>query len=59
MPVHYAGVACDMDTIMTLAGKHNLLVIEDAAQAIDSYYTGADGIRRPLDPSDTSALLVS
>lgn len=48
VPVHYAGVACDMDTIMTLAGKHNLLVIEDAAQAIDSYYTGADGIRRPL-----------
>ena len=48
VPVHYAGVACDMDTIMTLAGKYNLLVIEDAAQAIDSYYTGADGIRRPL-----------
>ncbi len=36
--VHYAGIACDMDTIMDLADKHNLLVIEDAAQAIDSYY---------------------
>lgn len=38
--VHYAGVACDMDRIMTLARKHNLLVVEDAAQAIDSYYKG-------------------
>lgn len=40
VPVHYAGVACDMDTIMKLAEKYNLLVIEDAAQAIDSYYKG-------------------
>ena len=39
VPVHYAGVACDMDTIMAIAEKHNLLVVEDAAQAIDSYYT--------------------
>lgn len=38
VPVHYAGVACDMDAIMTLAEKHNLLVVEDAAQAIDAYY---------------------
>ncbi len=38
VPVHYAGVACDMDKIMTLATKYNLLVVEDAAQAIDSYY---------------------
>ena len=38
MPVHYAGVACDMDAIMTIADKHHLLVVEDAAQAIDSYY---------------------
>ena len=38
VPVHYAGVACDMDAIMTIAKKHNLLVVEDAAQAIDSYY---------------------
>lgn len=40
VPVHYAGVACDMDKIMNLANKYNLLVIEDAAQAIKSYYKG-------------------
>lgn len=39
-PVHYAGVACDMDAIMAVAEKHNLLVVEDAAQAIDSFYKG-------------------
>lgn len=38
VPVHYAGVACDMDAIMSVAKKYNLLVVEDAAQAIDSYY---------------------
>lgn len=38
VPVHYAGVACDMDRIMELANKYNLIVIEDAAQAIESYY---------------------
>lgn len=38
VPVHYAGVACDMDKIMQLAAKYKLLVVEDAAQAIDSYY---------------------
>lgn len=43
VPVHYAGVACDMNAIMAVAEKHNLLVVEDAAQAIDSYYKG-----RPL-----------
>ena len=48
VPVHYAGVACDMDVIMELAKKHNLFVVEDAAQAIDSYYTGKDGIKKPL-----------
>ena len=48
VPVHYAGVACDMDKIMALAAKYNLLVIEDAAQAIDSYYTGKDGIKKAL-----------
>ena len=48
VPVHYAGVACDMDKIMAIAGKYNLFVVEDAAQAIDSYYTGKDGVRRPL-----------
>jgi dTDP-4-amino-4,6-dideoxygalactose transaminase len=43
VPVHYAGIACDMDPIMALAAKYKLLVIEDAAQAIDSFYKG-----RPL-----------
>ena len=38
--VHYAGVACDMDAIMSLAEKHNLLVVEDAAHSIDSFYKG-------------------
>jgi dTDP-4-amino-4,6-dideoxygalactose transaminase len=38
--VHYAGVACDMDRIMKIAKKHNIKVIEDAAQAIDSKYKG-------------------
>lgn len=40
VPVHYAGVSCDMDKIMNLAQKYNLLVVEDAAQAIDSFYKG-------------------
>lgn len=38
VPVHYAGVACEMDTINAIAKEHNLLVIEDAAQAFDAYY---------------------
>lgn len=38
VPVHYAGVSCDMERIMAIAEKHHLLVVEDAAQAIDSYY---------------------
>ena len=38
VPVHYAGCACDMDAIMDIANRHGLLVVEDAAQAIDSYY---------------------
>lgn len=40
VPVHYAGVACDMDKIMDIANRHHLYVVEDAAQAIDSYYKG-------------------
>jgi dTDP-4-amino-4,6-dideoxygalactose transaminase len=40
VPVHYAGVACEMDTIMNIATKHNLFVVEDAAQAIMSSYKG-------------------
>ena len=38
VPVHYAGIACDMDKICSIAKKHNLFVVEDAAQAIDSFY---------------------
>ena len=40
VPVHYAGVACEMDTIMDIARKHDLLVIEDAAQGVMSSYKG-------------------
>jgi len=40
VPVHYAGIACDMDIIMDIANRHNLLVVEDAAQAVDSFYKG-------------------
>jgi dTDP-4-amino-4,6-dideoxygalactose transaminase len=43
VPVHYAGVACEMDEILTVARRHNLFVIEDAAQALGSTYRG-----RPL-----------
>ena len=43
VPVHYAGVACEMDAIMAIARKHNLLVIEDAAQGAMATYKG-----RPL-----------
>jgi dTDP-4-amino-4,6-dideoxygalactose transaminase len=48
IPVHYAGVACDMDVIMDVAQRHNLFVVEDAAQAIDSHYTSRDGRRKAL-----------
>lgn len=48
VPVHYAGVACDMDIIMGLALQYNLLVIEDAAHSIDSFYTGKDGVKKAL-----------
>ncbi len=40
VPVHYAGVACEMDTIMEVAGRHRLFVIEDAAQGLMSFYKG-------------------
>ena len=40
VPVHYAGVACEMDVIMEIAHRHNILVVEDAAQAIFSTYKG-------------------
>lgn len=40
VPVHYAGVACDMDKIMEIANRHDLYVVEDAAQAVDAFYKG-------------------
>lgn len=40
VPVHYAGVACEMDSIMDIARRHNLLVVEDAAQGVMSSYKG-------------------
>lgn len=43
MPVHYAGVACDMEALLKLAEEHDLYVVEDAAQGVDAYYKG-----RPL-----------
>jgi dTDP-4-amino-4,6-dideoxygalactose transaminase len=48
VPVHYAGVACEMDTIMDLAKKYNLFVIEDAAQAVDNYYVDKNGVKKAL-----------
>lgn len=46
--VHYAGIAVNMDAITSLAQQHNIYIVEDAAQAINSYYTGNSGITRPL-----------
>lgn len=43
VPVHYGGMACEMDSLLDLAQEHNLFIVEDAAQAIDSNYKG-----RPL-----------
>lgn len=40
MPVHYAGVACDMGALMSLARDHGLAIIEDAAQGVDAYWMG-------------------
>lgn len=40
VPVHYAGVACEMDKIMEIARKYNLKVVEDAAQGVEAYYHG-------------------
>ena len=52
VPVHYAGVACDMERIMEIANRHNLLVVEDAAQAIDSFHKSGkwkvEGGKMPL-----------
>jgi dTDP-4-amino-4,6-dideoxygalactose transaminase len=46
--VHYAGIVCDMDKIMQVASKYKLKVIEDAAQAIESYYTNKQGVKKAL-----------
>ena len=40
VPVHYAGIACEMDVIMSIAEEHNLFVVEDAAQGMMSKYNG-------------------
>jgi len=40
IPVHYAGIACDMDSIIALSRQYSLHVVEDAAQAVDSFYKG-------------------
>ena len=59
-PVHYAGCACDMDAIMDIANRHGLLVVEDAAQAIDSFYEppapGLSPCGSSLRPTKSSAL---
>lgn len=46
--VHYAGVSCNMEKLLNLVKKHKIYLIEDAAQAIDSYYTFSDGSVKPL-----------
>jgi dTDP-4-amino-4,6-dideoxygalactose transaminase len=46
--VHYAGISCNMEAIMAIANKHNIFVVEDAAQSIDSYYTNAKNEKLPL-----------
>lgn len=48
VPVHYAGIACNMDKIMEISNKHDLYIIEDAAQAIDSYYIDKKYNKKPL-----------
>ena len=48
VPVHYAGVACDMELIMKIARENDLFVIEDAAQAIDSHFINREGAKLPL-----------
>jgi dTDP-4-amino-4,6-dideoxygalactose transaminase len=46
--VHYAGVACDMGKVMDIANRHDLFVVEDAAQAINSFYVDKEGLSHPL-----------
>jgi len=59
VPVHYAGVACDMDKIMSIANKYNLLVVEDAAQAVDSYYSTPKSPKGDLKSAVSKAALGS
>lgn len=46
--VHYAGIACNMDEVMRLAEVYKLKVVEDAAQAIETFYTNKQGVKKPL-----------
>ena len=55
-PVHYAGCACDMDAIMEIANRHDLLVVEDAAQAVDSWYESGVGSRSRTKEGSNSAV---
>ena len=58
VPVHYAGCACDMDAIMEIADRHGLLVVEDAAQAVDSWYESGVGSRsRTMEGSNSAVRL--
>ena len=70
VPVHYAGVACEMDAIMALAEKYHLKVVEDAAQGVEAYYHGKalgtigdfgcySFMRRRTIPWERAGLLVS
>lgn len=56
VPVHYAGVACEMDKIMEIADRHGILVVEDAAQAIDSYYCLSETNNNSLQGVEKKAL---
>jgi dTDP-4-amino-4,6-dideoxygalactose transaminase len=53
VPVHYSGVACDMIKIMDIANRHNIFVVEDAAQAIDSYFIPASASHSPTQIMET------
>jgi len=44
VPMHYAGVSCDMESIMNVSMKYNLIIIEDAAQAVDSFYINKNSV---------------
>ena len=56
VPVHYAGCACDMDAIMEIANRYSLLVVEDAAQAVDSWYESGVGSRSPTKEESNSTV---